>query len=119
MKKYTLRFREVDRHIFEQIRKKEKTVETRAATVKYKDIKKGDGLIFVCGGDKIEKEVKNATLFKSVRMLLRHHGIRNIMPDFSTIKEALKRYKLFPGYEEKIKKFGIIALELQDVQRQR
>lgn len=52
--KRIIRFRSVDKGIFLNIKNKEKTVETRAATVKYCDISKGDTLIFVCGKDRNE-----------------------------------------------------------------
>lgn len=112
MKRYILRFRKVDRDIFEQIKKGEKTIETRAATTRYKNIAAGDILVFVWDNSRLEKVVKKATTFKSVPEMLGRYDIKSIMPDLSTIEEALKQYKSFPGYEEKIKKFGIIALEL-------
>lgn len=112
MNTYTLRFREVDKKTFEQIKNREKTVETRAATEKYRNIKQGDTLLCVCGSKKLEKVVKKTTVFKSIPELLKHHDIKSIMPDISTVEEATKQYYSFPGYREKIEKFGIAAFEL-------
>lgn len=71
MKKYTLRFRAVDKGIWQNIQKGRKTVETRAATEKFRAIKTGDTLILVCTGQKFEKLVKHAQIFKSVAALLK------------------------------------------------
>jgi ASC-1-like (ASCH) protein len=53
-----LRFREVDRGIFEDVLKSEKKIETRAATKKFLNIKPGDTIRCVCGKDRLEKRVK-------------------------------------------------------------
>ena len=35
------------------------------------------------------------------------------MPDISSVKELRDAYYSYPNYKEKIKKFGLIALELK------
>lgn len=112
MKKTVLRFREVDRAIFMAVKNGDKTVETRAATVKFKDLKNGDQLILICGKDKIEKTVRKSKIFKSVDELLASIDFKKIMTTASSAEEAKRVYDSFPGYQEKIAKFGIIALEL-------
>lgn len=52
-----LKFRAVNRDIFEAIRTGAKKVETRAATEKFRDIRKGDAVALVCGGNRMEKRV--------------------------------------------------------------
>ena len=56
MKKYTLRFRKTDKGIFNDIKHGLKTIETRAATDRFRPIKAGDILIFVCGKERFEKK---------------------------------------------------------------
>jgi len=114
MKRYTVRVRQQDKDIFLQIKNGQKTVETRAATIKHKNIKKGDILIFVCGNDKIEKEILKASLFKSISQMLKYYKIKQIMPSVKTKQEMEKVYYSFSGYQEKIKKHGLIALELSN-----
>lgn len=113
MKKYTLRFRAVNQDIFLDIKSGKKTVETRAATEKYKDIKEGDLIVLVCGKDRFGKTVKKATIFKSIKPLVKAYPIKKIMPHISTEKELQRAYYSYPNYKEKIKKFGLIALELK------
>jgi len=107
-----LRIREVDRDIFDALRSGEKRVETRAATDRYRDIASGDKVLFVCGRDSFSKKVKSARLFRSVPALLRLHRARDINPNVRTAAGLKAMYESFPGYKEKIRKFGLIALEL-------
>lgn len=109
---YILRFREVNKDTFEAVKKWTKRVETRAATKKYIEIKTGDILQFVCGKDKFEKKVKKAKIFKSITSMLRKYRIKDINPFLKTKAELREKYYSFPGYEEKIKKHGLIAFEL-------
>jgi ASC-1-like (ASCH) protein len=112
MANITLRFRSVNKKIFDAIRAGKKKVETRAATVRYRKIKKGDTLIFSCGKLRFEKKVKNAKVYKNIPALLKKYSFKTINPFVKSASELEKMYYSFPGYREKIKKFGIIALEL-------
>jgi ASC-1-like (ASCH) protein len=113
-KHYILKFAQVNRDIFESIRSGNKKTETRAATVKYKDIKMGDILTLSCGSEKFEKKVKTARYFGSIKEMLSVYGPQEINPSTSTEEELTRVYHSFSGYEEKIKEFGLIALELED-----
>lgn len=109
---YQLRFRTVDKDIFEAIKNGRKNVETRAATARYKNIKKGDALTLVCGKDKFQKIIKTVKTFKTIRALLKKYKPSEINPNLKSAKELEEMYNSFPGYREKIKKSGLIALEL-------
>lgn len=107
-----LKFRAVNRDIFEAIRSGKKPVETRAATVKYAGIKAGDTVEFVCGKDKFTKPVKRAEIFKSISDLVKKYKPEEINPNIKTVDELEKMYYSFPGYKEKIEKVGLIAFEV-------
>lgn len=114
-KKYTLRFNKNNpdsKYSFYAIRDGKKKVETRAATDKYKRINVGDKLIFTCGKEKIEKGIKKVKIFKNINQLLRSYKVKDIMPNRSKKEELEKAYYGYQGYKEKIKKYGLIALEL-------
>ena len=113
MKTLTLRFRAKDKANFNLIKGRIKTVETRAATEKYKNIRAGDKLRIVCGKEVIVKRVKCARYFKSIASMLRAVPYRKINPLFSSVAAAEKIYYGYSGYREKIKKFGLVALELE------
>lgn len=112
MAQYMLKFRAVNKDIFLDIKSSKKTVETRAATQKYRGIKAGDMLILSCGKKKFEIRVKKTKIFPSIKSLIKTYPIKRIMPQISTEKELRNTYYNYPNYKEKIKKFGLIALEL-------
>lgn len=113
-KNYFLKFALGNRSIFEFIKSGAKKVETRAASVKYKGIKIGDTVTLSCGKQKFIKKIKRATVFDSIDSLLDMYEPSDINPDLKSRDEIEEMYMSFPGYEEKIKEFGIIALELED-----
>jgi len=109
---YVLRFRSQDKHIFDFIKNGKKTVETRANTARYAHIKPGDILKFMCGKYFFEKSVKAVRKFKTIKELTESYLVQSINPLVNSKEELAKMYKSFPGYEEKIQQFGIIAMEL-------
>lgn len=111
-KKIILRFRRINRDIFLAIKNNKKKIETRAASKKFRSIKTGDKLIFVCGKEKIERYAKKARVFKTIKALLKKYKPREINPKAFSEKEITKIYYSFPKYKEKIKKYGLIAIEL-------
>ncbi|MDO8551578.1 MAG: hypothetical protein Q7S03_02760 [bacterium] len=112
MAKHILPIREEDRRFFESLSKGEKTIETRAATEKYRKIKKGDTLVFVCGQDKLGKRVKDTNLFKTIEEIAEVIDLKKIMPFVNSVEEMKEVYFSFPGYKEKISKFGLISFNL-------
>jgi len=108
-----LRFREINRDIFEAIKSGKKKVETRAATEKYRNIKAGDTVKLICGKDIFEMNVKKATIFKSIAAILKKYRPEIINPKTHTVKEARDMWYSFPEYKNKIRKYGLIALELE------
>ena len=113
MKTWTLRFRQVDRKNFEELRSGEKAVETRAASVKYQNIAVGDILTFVCGKEKFSKVIKKKEHYQSIDAMLKKIPFKKINPDVKSVADLKKMYFSYPGYDEKIKEFGIFAFELE------
>lgn len=106
-------FNKINKDIFEALRKGVKKVETRAATAKYKKLE-ADGVIsFSCAGEMFEKKIAKVTQFPSIDALLKKYKPADINPKLKTRDEIVKMYHSFPGYEEKIKEFGIIAIEFK------
>ncbi len=113
MKTWTLRFRAVDKDNFEELRSGIKSVETRASSIKYQPIQKGDILVFVCGKDKFSKIITKKTHFKSIDAMLKKIPFKRIMPNLKSKNEVEKAYYSYPNYKEKIKTFGILAFEIK------
>jgi ASC-1-like (ASCH) protein len=110
---YTLKFRAINRDTFNAIRKGTKKVETRAATVKYGAIKKGDIITFSCGTSKFHRIVKSVKRYKSIQSLLRDYKPHEVDPKVITKEELTHIYYGYPGYKQKIADFGLIALTLE------
>jgi len=104
-----LKFRTVNRDIFQAIIAGTKRAETRAATAKYREVKVGDFLSLVCGREKAQKEVVKVELFKTIGALLKKYRPEEINPNIHTAKEAREMWYGFPGYKEKIEKFGLVV----------
>ncbi len=111
-KSFVLRFAKENITTFNHIKTGRKTVETRANTVKYISIQKGDTLILSCDGKKLSKTVKKVTRFKTIAALIKTYKPGLINPGVTTLKEMKLMYESYPGYKEKIKEYGIIAFEL-------
>lgn len=112
MKTWVLRFKTEDRDNFLEIKRGLKTIETRAATPRYRKIQKGDLLIFMCGKERIKRRVKSVSIFKSIAGLTKKFNFKKIMPSLDSSKEMAAVYHGYPNYKNKLKKFGLIALEL-------
>lgn len=112
-KKAVLKFRAVNRDIFEAIVGGKKKIETRAATAKYRDLKAKDIVVLACGKKRIEKKVRKIEHFSSIAAILKKYKPEIINPKTHTLKEARDMWYSFPGYKEKIKKFGLIAITLE------
>jgi len=112
-KNIQLRFRAIDRNIFEAIRKGDKKIETRAMTTRYQGIQVGDVVTLICGNKKTNKSVSKVEIFKSIDALLKKHKPQSINPKIKTNQEAREMWYGFPGYKEKIKKHGLVAIYLK------
>lgn len=108
-----LKFRAVNRDIFEAIRDGRKKLETRAATEKYRAIKQGDSVMCVCDDDAFMKIVAHTEIFHSISALLEKYAPSDINPKCATEEDIRAMYHSFPDYEENIPRYGIIALELK------
>lgn len=108
-----LLFAKENKDIFEMIKSGQKSVETRAATQRYKSIIPGDVLTFVCEGDSFKKTVTKTKVFPSIHSLLERYQPKEINPKLETAGEINAMYQSFPGYEAKIKEHGILAIEVK------
>lgn len=112
MKSWILSIRADNKDIFLEIKRGEKTVETRAASGKYRTVQKGDTLIFVCGSSRLRKKVKRVRIFKNLGAMAKVIPMKKIMPSAPTLTKARKIYYGYPGYKEKIARHGIIAFDI-------
>ncbi len=113
MKNWTLRFRAEDKDNFEELRSGLKSIETRAATVKYKNIKVGDTLTFTCDGDHFTKTITKRYHWPSVDKMVREVPFKRVMPNVQSISEMKAMYDSYPDYTEKIALYGLFGWGLK------
>lgn len=108
-----LKFRAVNRDIFDAIRAGAKKVETRARDEKFRDITRGDAVMLMCEDDTFTKTVQSVEVFATIEALLKKYSPQDINPACATEEDIRAMYYSFPGYKEKIEEHGLIALELE------
>lgn len=113
MKTHHIKFRAVNRDIFEAIRDGRKKIETRACDEKFRDITRGDAVTLMCEDDAFTKTVKSTEVFTTIEALLEKYAPQDINPACTTEEDICAMYYSFPGYKEKIEEHGLIALELE------
>lgn len=112
-RKIILKFRAANLDIFDAIVSGKKKIETRAGTERYRQIKIGDTVVLKCGVKTAEKKVSKVELFSSITAILKKYKPETINPNTHNAKEARDTWNSFPGYREKIKKYGLIAMSLE------
>lgn len=113
MKTYRLVFREKDKFNFDQLKSGVKSIETRAASVKYKNINIGDGLVFSCGDATFSRNVAKKYWWPSIDMMTKEISFKKVMPEVESVEEMKKVYASYPNYSEKIAEFGLLGFELK------
>lgn len=106
--KHRLVFRAGDKS-FDAIVDGRKTVETRAATPKYRKVAVGDELVVRCGEDTITKVVKRVEIYLGVDELVAAVGLNNVMPLVENVEQAKQEWYSYPGYRDKIAQHGLVA----------
>ena len=127
MKEWIINIFLEDLEMYELIRDNKKKIDSRAPDPSkpeksYQSIAPGDIIIFRVSNrntlELIEKYpplkfvVKYNKHYDSAEELLLKDGLDNIFPNVNSIEEALEIYYSFPGYTERIEKYGICAIGL-------
>jgi len=86
-----------------------KRVEGRLYDEKRQGIKPGDMIIFE---NQLIAVVKDVRVYPSFREMLEREGVENVLPGVESIEEAVKVYRRFYS-EEKEKKYGVVAIEVE------
>jgi len=112
---------------YENIKNGAKVIETRAgkkegAKKDWRDFQPGDIIDFSLVTEKNEtmiesglrKRIKSIHQYDSIDEILREIDINKITPGIST-KDYKKKMDSYPGFKERLKKYGVWAFELEDV----
>jgi len=100
---------------YSYILKGEKTVEGRLNKGKFASLRAGD--ILAVGPNEICFKVIYKKIYKSFREMIKKEGIKNVIPDKKTIKEATEvYYKFFTPEEEKT--FKVLAIKIRKMKKE-
>ncbi len=118
MKHIQLKFHEYP--IFEQIKNGTKTVETRALNPDeperyFGDLAVGDILecLAVDTGEVLNKKIIRVAIYYDFEDYLQTEDLTKIFGLETSIDAAREKHYSFPGYKERLDKYGIIAFELE------
>ena len=91
-----------------------KTVEGRPNSLKFKDLRSGDKISFICvsTNELIYCTVVAVRVHRSFYEMLQAHGLQNMLPGVTDIQQGVAVYENFPGYREKVKNNGAIAIKI-------
>ena len=101
---------------FEAIRAGKKQVEGRCCTPKYRALTLGQEIRFVKeGAPNLETIVMITGLqtYATFEDYLRREGLERCLPGVSNIEEGAKIYRGFPGYSEKERRHGVLAIQIK------
>ena len=66
------------------------------------------------GRTRFKKRARRVRIFPTVASLLRTYRVTDINPYLSSAKELRAKYDSFSKYREKIRRHGLIAIELKE-----
>lgn len=115
MTEHSLLFPETDFENFNAIKNGAKKIETRAGSEEYDKVKVGDVLKFVCGNLQFSKIVTQVEHFKSVEELMDSIPFQDFEPAAQTRDEAITIWQSYPGYQDRLKNYGIYAWTVKDL----
>ncbi|AEH25540.1 ASCH domain-containing protein [Pyrococcus yayanosii] len=97
----------------ELIRTGKKKIEGRLYDEKRRQIKPGDIISFE--GGKLKVRVKALRVYSSFREMLEKEGLENVLPGVDSIEEGVRVYRQFYD-EEREKKYGVVAIEVEPIE---
>lgn len=89
-----------------------KIIEGRLNKGKFAHIKKGD--ILILDPENTEFKVVDKNIYKTFKEMLESEGIKNVIPDKTDIKEAIKVYYKFYTKEQE-EEFGVVAIKIERI----
>lgn len=117
MRTWVLGIRAKNRIIFNQIKSGKKKVETRALGFtktgkNFGSVQGGDTLLFMCGKSRLRKKVKKIKKFRTVEEFFKKVNQKLVWPHLSvrTLENIKRQYYVYPGYRERIRQHGLVAL---------
>lgn len=97
---------------FNYIKQGRKKIEGRLNKGKFADLKVNDIVIWENAGQKIRTKLTRIGHYKTFNDMLTNEGLRNVLPDITTLDAGVAVYRQFYS-EEKEAMYGVLAIEVQ------
>ena len=112
---------------YSQIESGKKIYDGRAndSAEKYWNMGLNESLIFQLVDEK--GQALNKSLSAEIKSLRKYHSVedacdsidfKKLIPDANSVDDVVKAYSSFPGYPDRIKKYGFIVIELKGVKNE-
>ena len=100
---------------FDAIKAGIKTVEGRLNSPKFKDLKPGMNIVFKStdSDEDLTCKVESLNVYPNFEIMLQKEGLEKMLPGIKTIEEGNTIYESFPGYKDKVKEIGALAIRLK------
>lgn len=106
------RFFRLQRRYLELIKCGQKRWEGRLKVGAAANLQVGYRVILSCGSEEIERKVRSVREYRSFESMLRDIGVQALLPGCNDLQTAIAIYHSFPGYSEREKTLGVVAMEL-------
>lgn len=103
----------VKEEYFNYIKSGKKTVEGRINTGKFATFKKGDRLKFLTSNETITCEILDVNKYENFKDMLTVEGVRNCLPNVSSVPKGVQKYHQIPNYKERAREFGVLAIKIK------
>lgn len=97
---------------FDLIRSGQKRWEGRLKVGAAVGLSVGCKVTFSCGSSDLEMTVRSVREFRTFEDMLRELGVETLLPGVGSVSQGVAVYHGFPGYAEKERRFGVVAMEL-------
>lgn len=112
----TVHYKKLQQPYFDEVCSGLKTIEGRTNSGSLQSIQAGHILVFQesAGPKEVAVRVKQVEQFPSFQAMLLHCGVQPCLPSFTgTFNEAVELYHAFPGFQERARQDGVLALYIE------
>ncbi|MEI6242505.1 MAG: ASCH domain-containing protein [Chlamydiota bacterium] len=89
-----------------------KTVEGRIFSGQFLRVREKDEIVFFNQNQSIRCEVTAMKIYSTFADMIKQEGLNNLIPYCKSQEDGVRLYESFPGYAEKAKRYGVVALRL-------
>lgn len=90
-----------------------KTIEGRINNGPFKKLQEGHFIRFHCQNTEAYCQVTKVNRYSSFAEMLQKEGVKPCLPDVPSLQEGIRIYDNIPGYADKARQFGVLAIHIR------